>query len=166
MQLSKISSGGSGVKSCSVAVAGSKVLRSQIYSADRRARGVLALRSLSRSLRGQASLGSASGRGPAADGRTVLPTIDSVSLSQRLRCPGRVSQDAGIPRAARTALPVRRGRGASFSHALRGGRHGSSRMFDQCDQRFLGDLGLAQARLNELLALVQLHEALGGGWQQ
>ncbi len=27
------------------------------------------------------------------------------------------------------------------------------------------DLGLAQARLNELLALVQLYKALGGGWQ-
>ena len=28
------------------------------------------------------------------------------------------------------------------------------------------DLGLAQARLNELLALVQIYNALGGGWQQ
>jgi multidrug efflux system outer membrane protein len=28
------------------------------------------------------------------------------------------------------------------------------------------DLGLAQARLNELLALVQVYKALGGGWQQ
>jgi multidrug efflux system outer membrane protein len=31
---------------------------------------------------------------------------------------------------------------------------------------FSAELGLAQARLNELLALVQLYEALGGGWQQ
>ena len=28
------------------------------------------------------------------------------------------------------------------------------------------DLGLAQARLNQLLALVQIYKALGGGWQQ
>ena len=28
------------------------------------------------------------------------------------------------------------------------------------------DIGLAQARLNELLALVQIYKALGGGWQQ
>lgn len=28
------------------------------------------------------------------------------------------------------------------------------------------ELGLAQARLNELLALVQIYKALGGGWQQ
>ncbi len=28
------------------------------------------------------------------------------------------------------------------------------------------DLGLAQARLNELLSLVQIYKALGGGWQQ
>lgn len=28
------------------------------------------------------------------------------------------------------------------------------------------DLGLAQARLNELLALVQIYKALGGGWQE
>jgi multidrug efflux system outer membrane protein len=31
---------------------------------------------------------------------------------------------------------------------------------------FSAALGLAQAQLNELLALVQLYEALGGGWQQ
>ena len=31
---------------------------------------------------------------------------------------------------------------------------------------FSAELGLAQARLNELLVLVQLYEALGGGWQQ
>ncbi len=31
---------------------------------------------------------------------------------------------------------------------------------------FAAELGLVQAQLNELLALVQLYEALGGGWQQ
>lgn len=31
---------------------------------------------------------------------------------------------------------------------------------------FPAQLGLAQARLNELLALVQIYKALGGGWQQ
>ena len=31
---------------------------------------------------------------------------------------------------------------------------------------FSGELGLVQARLNELLTLVQLYQALGGGWQQ
>ena len=31
---------------------------------------------------------------------------------------------------------------------------------------FSAELALVQARLNELLALVQLYEALGGGWQQ
>ena len=31
---------------------------------------------------------------------------------------------------------------------------------------FSAQLGLAQARLNELLALVQIYQALGGGWQQ
>ncbi len=31
---------------------------------------------------------------------------------------------------------------------------------------FSAELGLAQAQLNELLALVQLYRALGGGWQQ
>jgi multidrug efflux system outer membrane protein len=30
---------------------------------------------------------------------------------------------------------------------------------------FNAELELAQARLNELLALVQLYAALGGGWQ-
>ena len=31
---------------------------------------------------------------------------------------------------------------------------------------FSAELGLAQARANELIALVQLYRALGGGWQQ
>ena len=31
---------------------------------------------------------------------------------------------------------------------------------------FDAELGLAQARRNELLALVQIYKALGGGWQQ
>jgi multidrug efflux system outer membrane protein len=31
---------------------------------------------------------------------------------------------------------------------------------------FSANLGLAQARLNELLALVQIYKALGGGWEQ
>jgi multidrug efflux system outer membrane protein len=31
---------------------------------------------------------------------------------------------------------------------------------------FSDELGLAQAQANELIALVQLYQALGGGWQQ
>ena len=31
---------------------------------------------------------------------------------------------------------------------------------------FNAELGLAQAQTNELLALVQLYQALGGGWQE
>jgi len=31
---------------------------------------------------------------------------------------------------------------------------------------FSAELGLAQAQANELIALVQLYQALGGGWQQ
>ena len=31
---------------------------------------------------------------------------------------------------------------------------------------FSAELGFAQAQLNELLALVQVYRALGGGWQQ
>ncbi len=30
---------------------------------------------------------------------------------------------------------------------------------------FSAELGLAQAQTNELIALVQLYQALGGGWQ-
>jgi len=30
---------------------------------------------------------------------------------------------------------------------------------------FVAELSLAQVRLNELLSLVQLYKALGGGWQ-
>jgi outer membrane protein, multidrug efflux system len=31
---------------------------------------------------------------------------------------------------------------------------------------FSAELGLAQAQLNELLALVEVYKALGGGWEQ
>jgi multidrug efflux system outer membrane protein len=31
---------------------------------------------------------------------------------------------------------------------------------------FDAELGLAQARRNELLAVVEIYKALGGGWQQ
>ncbi|MGB9258459.1 MAG: TolC family protein [Candidatus Korobacteraceae bacterium] len=31
---------------------------------------------------------------------------------------------------------------------------------------FSAELGLAQAQGNELIALVQLYQALGGGWQE
>jgi outer membrane protein, multidrug efflux system len=33
-------------------------------------------------------------------------------------------------------------------------------------RRFVAELGLAQAQLSELLALVQIYRALGGGWEQ
>jgi outer membrane protein, multidrug efflux system len=38
--------------------------------------------------------------------------------------------------------------------------------FDADRDLFAAELGLAQTRRNELLALVQLYRALGGGWQQ
>jgi outer membrane protein TolC len=31
---------------------------------------------------------------------------------------------------------------------------------------FAGELGLAQAQLNELLGLVRIYRNLGGGWQE
>jgi len=31
---------------------------------------------------------------------------------------------------------------------------------------FSAELGVVQAQVNELLALVQVYQALGGGWQQ
>jgi multidrug efflux system outer membrane protein len=31
---------------------------------------------------------------------------------------------------------------------------------------FSAELGLAQAQANELISLVQIYQALGGGWQQ
>ena len=39
-------------------------------------------------------------------------------------------------------------------------------VLDSDTRYFDAQLGLAQARLNERLALVQLYNALGGGWQQ
>ena len=47
-----------------------------------------------------------------------------------------------------------------------GGATGYLEVLTNETNAFTAELGLAQARLNELLALVQLYEALGGGWQQ
>ena len=56
---------------------------------------------------------------------------------------------------------------ARLSHMrYTGGAAGYLEVLTNETNAFSAELGLAQARLNELLALVQLYEALGGGWQQ
>ncbi|HEU0367568.1 MAG TPA: efflux transporter outer membrane subunit [Candidatus Acidoferrum sp.] len=56
---------------------------------------------------------------------------------------------------------------ARLSHMrYNGGVTGYLEVLTNETNSFSAELGLAQARLNELLALVQLYEALGGGWQQ
>ena len=47
----------------------------------------------------------------------------------------------------------------------RGGAASYLEVLDGNTRTFAAELGLAQAQLNELLALVQLYNALGGGWQ-
>jgi multidrug efflux system outer membrane protein len=47
-----------------------------------------------------------------------------------------------------------------------GGATGYLEVLTNETNAFSAELGLVQARLNELLALVELYEALGGGWQQ
>jgi multidrug efflux system outer membrane protein len=48
----------------------------------------------------------------------------------------------------------------------RGGVTSYLEVLDSDTRYFDAQLGLAQARLSERLALVQLYNALGGGWQQ
>jgi outer membrane protein, multidrug efflux system len=56
---------------------------------------------------------------------------------------------------------------ARLSHMrYMGGATGYLEVLTNETNAFSAELGLAQARLNELLALVQLYQALGGGWQQ
>lgn len=56
---------------------------------------------------------------------------------------------------------------ARLSHMrYNGGVTGYLEVLTNETNSFSAELALAQARLNELLALVQLYEALGGGWQQ
>jgi len=56
---------------------------------------------------------------------------------------------------------------ARLSHMrYTGGATGYLEVLTNETNAFSAELGLAQARLSELLALVQLYEALGGGWQQ
>ena len=56
---------------------------------------------------------------------------------------------------------------ARLSHMrYNGGVTGYLEVLTNETNSFSAELGLVQARLNELLAVVQLFEALGGGWQQ
>jgi multidrug efflux system outer membrane protein len=56
---------------------------------------------------------------------------------------------------------------ARLSHMrYTGGATGYLEVLTNETNAFSAKLNLAQARLNELLALVQLYQALGGGWQQ
>jgi hypothetical protein len=77
--------------------------------------------------------------------RAVLPTIDSLSLSQRLRCPGRVSPDAGIPRP--TALLFQSAEDARHLSHMRykGGRYGHFEFLTNETNAFSAELGLMQA---------------------
>jgi multidrug efflux system outer membrane protein len=47
----------------------------------------------------------------------------------------------------------------------RGGAASYLEVLDSNTRTFAAELGLAQSQLNELLALVQLYNSLGGGWQ-
>jgi hypothetical protein len=47
----------------------------------------------------------------------------------------------------------------------KGGTASYLEVLDSDTRYFAAELGLAQAQLDELLALVQLYRALGGGWQ-
>ena len=47
-----------------------------------------------------------------------------------------------------------------------GGASSYLEVLDADTRLFVAQLGLAQARLNELLALVQIYRSLGGGWEQ
>jgi outer membrane protein, multidrug efflux system len=56
---------------------------------------------------------------------------------------------------------------ARLSHMrYTGGATGYLEVLTNETNAFSAELNLAQARLNELLAVVQLYQALGGGWQQ
>jgi multidrug efflux system outer membrane protein len=47
-----------------------------------------------------------------------------------------------------------------------GGATGYLEVLTNETNAFSTELGLAQAQLDELLAVVQLYQALGGGWEQ
>ena len=56
---------------------------------------------------------------------------------------------------------------ARLSHMrYNGGVTGYLEVLTNETNAFSTELGLVQAQLNELLAVVQLYQALGGGWQQ
>ena len=54
----------------------------------------------------------------------------------------------------------------SACSAARNGVTGYLEVLTDETNAFSTELGLVQAQLNELLAVVQLYQALGGGWQQ
>ncbi len=58
------------------------------------------------------------------------------------------------------------GCGTALRGALQGREHRLLEVLTNETNSFSAELGLAQAQANELIALVQLYQALGGGWQQ
>jgi len=85
--------------------------------------------------------------------REVSDALVAYSKDQEFR-----AQQALLADSTRDAL-------ALSEQRYRGGAASYLEVLDAGTRTFTAELGLAQAQLNELLALVQLYAALGGGWE-
>ncbi len=87
-------------------------------------------------------------------------------LSRRLQCAGRLSQGPGIQNSAAAPARHRPQDAAQLSNQrFKAGTTDYLEVLTNETNAFSAELGLAQAQGNELIALVSLYQALGGGWE-
>jgi len=94
-----------------------------------------------------------------------LQTSDSTRVSGRLEWVDRLPEASRVQNSAATSAPISPGCGTALGGAFQGPEQlpGSA---DQRDEFLFAELGLAQAQANEFIALDQIYQAMGGGWQQ
>jgi len=95
-----------------------------------------------------------------------LSADDSTGISGVSDALVSLPQRSGVPEATGAPDPVCPGGGTALGLALPSRGDNYLEVLTNETNYFSAELGIAEARLNELQALVQLYRALGGGWQQ
>ena len=107
------------------------------------------------------------GRSAGPGRRRAIPADDHPGVPRGRRRAGRASQAPGVPRSSRRPLALAAGDAARLSNIrYKGGVTSYLEVLDSERQFFDAELGLVRSNRDELLAIVRLYKALGGGWQE
>src|SRR5258705_13777940 len=96
----------------------------------------------------------------------AIPANDSDRVPRSLRCARPVPQGERDARAQELLVTTLQDRSRLAHLRYEGGIDSLLNALDADSELSTADLSLAQTKRNELLSLVQLYKALGGGWQQ